>query len=281
MQLSEDPAEPARDDESAEAARSSGPSAGGIAADLLMCLRFYSRLPTGRSAFEAPDLDRMAYALPFASIIIGLGPAVLLVFLGALGLPGMVAAVLAVAASVLATGAMAEDAIADAADGLAGGQSVERRLEIMKDSRHGTYGVAALCLYLVFRVVALGTVAASSPLAAAGLWLAATVLGRSGALWLSYALPNARRNGVSAAAGRVSLRAFGIGIGFAVLLAIIVAAPFVTVLAIVPAVLFAAAIVWGWTATSKRLVGGQTGDLIGGLQALIDIGVLAVLLIFA
>ena len=66
---------------------------------------------------------------------------------------------LAVAAMVIASGAMADDALADAMDGLFGGQTTERRLEIMKDSRHGTYGVAALALFILLRVTALGAMA--------------------------------------------------------------------------------------------------------------------------
>ncbi|MDB5623829.1 MAG: adenosylcobinamide-GDP ribazoletransferase, partial [Devosia sp.] len=118
-----------------------------------MALRFFSRLPSGSSPHERPDLARIAPVLPLASLLIGAGPALILAA-GAQAMPPMLAAALAVAALVLAGGAMAEDALADSADGLFGGHTVERRLEIMKDSRHGTYGVAALCLLLIMRVVA-------------------------------------------------------------------------------------------------------------------------------
>src|SRR6218665_441856 len=52
-----------------------------IAADLVMALRFFSRLPTGARPFEPPDLGRIAVALPFASVIIAIGPALLLLLL--------------------------------------------------------------------------------------------------------------------------------------------------------------------------------------------------------
>ncbi len=249
-------------------------------ADLVMALRFFSRLPTGSRPFEPPDLTRIAVALPFASVIIAIGPALLLLALGFV-LPAYFAAAVAVGAMLAITGAMADDALADAADGLVGGSTPERRLEIMKDSRHGTYGVAALCLYILLRVVALGSIAAASPVAAATVWIATTVLARSGCLWLSLELPNARTGGVSAAAGRVGRNSFGIGLLFSAIIAFIAAAPFTSLVAVILAFLAAGLIAWWWTAVCRRLVGGQTGDLIGALQALIEVGVLTVLLAFA
>lgn len=249
-------------------------------ADLVMALRFFSRLPTGDRPFEPPDLTRIAIALPFAGVIIAIGPALLLLLLSFV-LPAWFAAALAVGAMLAVTGAMADDALADAADGLVGGATPERRLEIMKDSRHGTYGVAALCLYIVLRVIALGSLAAQSPVAAAAVWIATTVLARSGCLWLSLELPNARAGGVSASAGRVGRSSFGTGLLFSAIIAFIAAAPFTSLVAVVLAFLAAGLIAWGWTGACRRLVGGQTGDLIGALQALIEVGVLTVLLAFA
>lgn len=251
-----------------------------LGADLVMALRLFSRLPTGSRPFEPPDLGRIAVALPFAGLVIAIGPALLLLLLSFV-LPGYFAAALAVGAMLAVTGAMSDDALADAADGLVGGATPERRLEIMKDSRHGTYGVAALCLYIVLRVVALGSIATINPFAAAAIWLATTLLGRSGSLWLSLELPNARTGGVSASAGRVGRTSFGIGLLFAAILAFIAAAPFTSLVALVLAFLVAGLVAWGWTEICRRLVGGQTGDLIGALQALIEIAVLTVLLAFA
>ncbi|MDB5540036.1 MAG: Adenosylcobinamide-GDP ribazoletransferase [Devosia sp.] len=249
--------------------------------DLVMGLRFFSRLPTGDRPFERPNLDRIGVGLAFTSLIIGFGPALLMMLAVWIGLPSYFAAALGVAAMLVVTGALPEDAIADSADGLLGGASIERRLEIMKDSRHGTYGVAALGLYLLLRVTAIGAVAAYNPLAAGGIWLASSILARSGCLWLSVDLPNAREGGASAAVGRVSKRAFSIGMGFAVVLAFVLAAPFTSVVAVVLALAAAAGVAAAWTGTCRRLIGGQTGDLIGALHVLIELAVLTVLLIFA
>ncbi len=249
-----------------------------LADDLLMGIRFYSRLPTGPSPHVRPNLSRIALALPLTSLVIGIAPALLLVGLEWLRVPHLFAATLAAGLMVIVTGAMAEDALADAADGLFGGHSVEDRLTIMKDSRHGTYGVCAIVLLLGLRITAIGSIA--NPLAAGGVWLAAGLMARSGALWLTLALPAARSGGAAATAGQVTRQAFGIGALFAVVLSFVLAAFAVGVLELVAAYLLCVLVVWGWVTLCRRLIGGQTGDLIGALQALLEMAALTGFMIF-
>jgi adenosylcobinamide-GDP ribazoletransferase len=247
--------------------------------DLVMGLRFYSRLPTGDRPHIKPNLSRMALALPFTSLVIGAGPAVVLLGLEWLSVPHYFAAAAAIMLMVIVTGAMAEDALADAADGLFGATTIEQRLAIMKDSRHGTYGVCAIVLFLALRITAIGSV--GNPLAAAGLMLTANLMARSGALWLTVALPPARSGGAAATAGQVTRRAFGIGAVFMVVLSFVLAGFAVSVLGLVVAYGLGALLIWGWITLCRRFIGGQTGDLIGALQALLEVTVLAAFMVFA
>jgi len=246
--------------------------------DLLMGIRFFSRLPTGSAPHRRPNLSRIALALPLSSLVIGSGPALLLLGLEWLNIPHFFAAALAVAAMIAVTGAMTEDAIADSLDGLFGGQDVEARLAIMKDSRHGTYGVCAIVMLLTLRVAAIGSI--GNALEATGVWLAATVMARSGALWLTVALPAARVGGAAATAGQVTRQAFGIGAVFMVVLSFVLAGFAVSVLGLVVAYALAALVIWGWVTLCRRLIGGQTGDLIGALMALIEVAVLTAFMVF-
>jgi adenosylcobinamide-GDP ribazoletransferase len=250
------------------------PESTGFAEDFVMAVRFYSRLRIGKSAHRTPNLSKIALAAPFASLLIGVLPAAILVVFCVIGLPEYLAAALAVTLAVLVTGAMAEDALADAADGLFGGASRERRLEIMKDSRHGTYGIAALCLLLITRVTALGEMATLNAFAAGALWLAATVVARSGAVWLSAALPPARSFGVSASAGQVRRSVLCLGSFLAIALAFVLAAPAAGLVSFILALLLASVVAVGWTLLCRELIGGQTGDTIGALQALLEIAAL-------
>ncbi len=251
-----------------------------LADDFVMGMRFFSRVPIGEAPPEPPNLSRMAPATPFVSLAVAFLPALLMMALCWLTVPPFFAAAVGVAALVAITGAMPEDALADAADGLFGGTTIERRLEIMRDSRHGTYGVAAIAFYLILRVTALGSIAAVNPLTAGALMLASSMIGRSGALWLSVALPPAREGGASASLGRVTPQAFWIGAAFTAVLTLALAGPFVGVLGVVLALAAAAGACSAWVWTCRRLIGGQTGDLIGGLHALVEIAALTMFLVF-
>ncbi|WP_198669740.1 adenosylcobinamide-GDP ribazoletransferase [Pelagibacterium sediminicola] len=245
-------------------------------ADLVMALRFFSRLPTGKGTHEKPDLGRIAPVLPLASLAIGAGPAALLFVFVHAGFPALFSALLAVAAAALVTGAMSEDAIADAADGLFGGATSARRLEIMKDSRHGSYGVLAIVFVVGLKVAALAAIAGHNPLAATLVWLAATTMARSGALYLPMRLPPARTDGAAAAAGGVPGNAFALGNVLALVLGLVLAGAFTGIWGFVLASGCAAVVALGWARLCRRLVGGQTGDLTGAAQVLLEIAILGV-----
>ena len=128
--------------------------------DLLACLRFFTRLPLPALPFDQsphapPDMARIALMAPVAGAIIGAIAALALAIANLLGMPPLLGAALAIAALVIATGALHEDGLADVADGFGGGATRARKLEIMRDSRVGAYGAAALALALILRVAAL------------------------------------------------------------------------------------------------------------------------------
>ena len=72
-----------------------------------------------------------------------------------------------------------------------------------------------------------------------------------------------------------------VAVGLALLLSFVLAAPFVGVLGLLAAVTAAGGVAAAWAWTCRRLIGGQTGDLIGALHALIEVAVVAILVIFA
>ena len=102
-------------------------------------------------------------------------------------------AFLVVTALVVLTGGLHLDGLGDCADGLFGGWTVERRLEIMRDSRVGSFGAIAIVLVLVGDVVALGTLSPHRALAAL---VGSAGLARLGMLALVVTLPYARPQGL-------------------------------------------------------------------------------------
>lgn len=242
----------------------------GLAADFVMAMRFYSLLPMGMAEHEAPDINRIARAAPFASLLVGALPALVLLGGWFFHLPSLFTALLCVATGAALTGAMAEDAIGDSMDGL-GGRTPERRLEILKDSRIGAYGVLGITFFIGLKASALMHLLDVKAAGAVLLFLAAQVIARSAALYLAYALPAARKDGASATAGALARWPMLIGLGFAAAIAILLAAPLVSLVGTGFAFLLVFLACLSWTALWRHLVGGQTGDLIGGLQAVLEI----------
>ncbi|MEC7259603.1 MAG: adenosylcobinamide-GDP ribazoletransferase, partial [Pseudomonadota bacterium] len=147
------------------------------ARDILVALALLTRLPLPRlpdAAFQ--HQARVVWAFPLAGLIVGgLGALAGMLALHA-GLPATVAAGLALVVHCAATGAMHEDGLADTLDGLWGGHTRERRLEIMKDSTVGAYGAIALVLSLGLRWALFAALLPVAP----GAIVAAACLSRAG-----------------------------------------------------------------------------------------------------
>ncbi|CAN5190784.1 adenosylcobinamide-GDP ribazoletransferase [soil metagenome] len=118
---------------------------------LLVALQLLTRLPVGEPWREPRDTARSVGWFAVAGAMVG-GVAAFTWWISALALPRFSAAVLTIGVLVLLTGGLHEDGAADTADGFFGGDTPTRRLEIMRDSRVGTYGVLALVMSLLLRV---------------------------------------------------------------------------------------------------------------------------------
>jgi cobalamin synthase len=149
-----------------------------FARDWALCLRFYTRLGwKDAEPVEMLGFAEALRALPLAGASIGGIGALTVALSRGLGLPPLVAATLSVGALVTVTGGLHEDGLADAADGFGGGGTPARKLEIMRDSRLGSYGGLALGLSLLLRVFAVAALAERATLLAA----AATIARAAGA----------------------------------------------------------------------------------------------------
>jgi len=123
---------------------------------------FLTRLPSPSWVDLHPGflMRGMAY-FPMVGTALGVAYAIVWEFCHAsLGLPAVVAAAMAVACGLVATGCFHEDGLADSADGIGGGWSRSQVLKIMTDSRVGTFGCAALTMFLLIKVQLLGSMEA-------------------------------------------------------------------------------------------------------------------------
>lgn len=238
-----------------------------IPSDIPAAFRFLTRLPL-------PDSDdhtrgaAVVWAFPLVGLALGACAGLLAWLLMSLGVPRLGAAFVAIAALVFVSGGLHEDGLADCADGFGGGHMKDRILDIMRDSRIGTFGALALILVVGLRVSGV------YPMGGWDLVLNMAVVGAmSRALMggVMFALPHARNDGASAQFGRPDAMCAGIGLGIAAVAAIVLTGISGAVLIGVMAVPVLALMV-----LAKAKIDGQTGDVLGCAQQLAEaVGLLA------
>ena len=238
-------------------------SAAALLADLGGAFGLLTRLPLGGPGRGAAS----CWAWPVAGAVVG-ALAVAAGWLAlAAGLPVGWAAALVLAVQAAATGGLHEDGLADTFDGLMGGRDVARRLEIMRDSRIGSFGALALMLVVLARWSALVVLLPVAPWAV----IAVAAVSRAGMPLLMRALPAARPGGLSAMVGQPSARHVALTLGVAGVLAVPLGWP---ALALVPGLLA----VWlGLGLWARARIGGQTGDILGASQQLAETAALGLL----
>ena len=236
-------------------------------AEMQLAVILLTRVPFGRLRDPVPRLDAAAWAFPLAGLLVGLIAAGVMVAALALGLSPPVAGGLALAAQVITTGALHEDGFADLCDGFWGGTTRERRLEIMRDSRIGSYGAVGLILSLGLRWLGLATLA---ELEAIGALIAVAMASRVAPAALMAWLPAARPDGLGA-------QGKGVGTASVILAALLGGLPMLllpqgwTALGVAAfAVATLAVIAW-------RKLRGQTGDVLGAGQQVAEAAMLLTL----
>ncbi|WP_036228881.1 adenosylcobinamide-GDP ribazoletransferase [Marinobacterium jannaschii] len=225
-------------------------------------LTFYSRLPApGWVEYSDRNLQRSAPYISWVGLLIG-ALAAFSYWLSTRVLPEDIAIVLSMMVTLWATGAFHEDGLADCVDGLGGGWTTERVLEIMKDSRVGSYGVIALIIALLMKFQALSHISLLIPVL-----LLSHCLSRFIALSLMYTEPYVRSH--DSKAGRatttpdtVTLLTALLPVAFCFLLlqwqALLVLAPLL--------------LLRQWlVGLFRRRIGGYTGDCLGACQQLSEI----------
>ncbi|WP_395443499.1 adenosylcobinamide-GDP ribazoletransferase [Caulobacter sp. UC70_42] len=235
---------------------------------LLLCaVQFLTRAPTpALKTFEPDWITRSARYFPLVGQGVG-AVCALVLLIGERLWSAPVGAILALGAGLLITGAFHEDGLADTADGLGGGQTPARRLEIMKDSRVGTYGVCALVGVLTLKAAVLAT----TPIAGA-LLLAAHGLGRAAAVVVMRLTPYAP----SGEAGKWKPVPNGVRTGEVIVALLIAGWPLILLPPSAVLVgLASGALLAGLLAlTARRLIGGHTGDVLGAVEQVFELGFL-------
>jgi adenosylcobinamide-GDP ribazoletransferase len=233
---------------------------------LLTAVMFFTRIPVpGTLPYNKELLDRAIKYFPLVGALVGIWvAAIYLAF--ALVFPHGLAILFSMLAGIWLTGAFHEDGFADFCDGYGGGYTTERVLEIMKDSRLGTYGTIGL---LGMLAVKWGSLSIISPEQVIWVMLSAHIFSRLAPVWLIYTSPYLRADENSKAKPLGNNTTIG-----SVALASLIAA--IAVLWISPARLlvllalqFLVFVIF--RAYIMRRTGGYTGDVLGALQQLSEV----------
>jgi adenosylcobinamide-GDP ribazoletransferase len=215
--------------------------------------------------------------LPFIGAAVGLAAGLVFAIVRGIAGPGWLAAVLAVGAAVIITRALHEDGLADTADGL-GPHALEpaRRLEIMRDSRNGTFGVLAIALSVLIKVACLAQFSGATGLV---VLVSAHALSRAVLAYPLLAYSPVHADGLGAEVGKPTDNDAWLTIALGALLAFLLLLGkglLVAVLAPLVAIL-AAWLASRWIADR---IGGYTGDTLGAVQQKAEIVFLVVAALF-
>ena len=253
----------------------------------LVATQFLTRVPLPSAGnFQARCLSESLRYFPLVGGLVGVANATVW-WVSAHWFPRPVAVGLMLAASLLITGAFHEDGLADTCDGLGGGNTRERALAIMKDSRVGAFGALALIVLIGLKWSALIALPSA---AFALIVVAAHLVSRWCAIGLLWALPYARAQGEGKSrqfdgglSGRQWLLSGVIGVTALVIPAIWPGVILSEALAMAAGVGFAAAAITAFAAAAyfRQRIGGYTGDCLGAVQQACELvfllGALAVL----
>jgi adenosylcobinamide-GDP ribazoletransferase len=229
--------------------------------DIAAAFQFLTRLPLTRITYEPDALARAAKFFPLVGLAVGVAGAGIYRLLSP-HLPTVIVALLIVLFSTLATGGLFEDGIADSADAFGGGGNRQQILEIMKDSRIGTFGALAIVFSIAGRVLFLASL---QPGLVTQYVISADVLCRWTALPLGTALLSAREQ--ASQGGRIAGQISRVSLAVGTLIAIGVVCYLLGISMWKPvAATLVVTLLSGLY--YKRRIGGITGDCFGATSQL-------------
>ena len=232
---------------------------------------------------DAAKASSQLFFYPAVGLVIGaigsLIPWIYLRFCNKNVILGIVLGVLWTCWMTFVTRAFHLDGLGDTADGFGGGWTKERRLEIMKDSRSGSFGVAAICLCLLLKSACAASAVISGSLPVL-IWSAVSArfcvvcmcsfCSYAKNIGLSYDLVSGAGAG-HAVVALMQTAAFGAGLYF---LPLLTGTARIGILSL--AVPFAASLcaMLVLSLVSRRKIGGITGDVLGACCEICEVAAL-------
>jgi adenosylcobinamide-GDP ribazoletransferase len=236
--------------------------------EIRLAAAFLTILPVGDNSATAAELTRSLGWFPLIGFSLGAilaGADYVLAYF----IASAVRSTLLVLALTAVSGAVHLDGLADTADALGAGRDRVRALEILRDSRIGSFGAAAVFFVLALKVAALASAAHSRSIA---LYLAPG-MARWAMVAVPYRLPYLREHGAGSALlsvqGEHNLRVASI----ITLLALLLTGSLRAIRGVIVAII----LIWMFRVFYARWLGGITGDLIGAAGEVVEAAALIAL----
>tara|TARA_Y100001978_G_scaffold70122_1_gene62976 strand:+ start:160 stop:951 length:792 start_codon:yes stop_codon:yes gene_type:complete len=242
--------------------------------DILLALTFFTRIPIHFTVKYHRTLMQACWCFPLIGAGIGLVGGTFLYLLLVIQIPVAISAVITICFIMVLTGALHEDGLADTVDGLGGGEDKKSKIEKMRDSRIGSYGVLAILLLTLIKLNAIISLATGKPYEIAILSIiCAHSLSRFSIIIIPYFSIPASNEGLARYAGKPAARGI-IGSFLLTSILILILLPFdQAILSAVLAILVAGAV--GLLANFQ--IKGYTGDILGAAQQVSEVTVLVYL----
>jgi adenosylcobinamide-GDP ribazoletransferase len=240
--------------------------------DLHLAITFLTRIPLPLLASLEPGaMTRALRLFPLVGASIGAGIGLIYWGLTSSGISATAAAWIAIAGGLALTGVLHEDGLADTADGFGGGRDRESKLTILRDSRIGAYGAAALVVSLGLKASLLAGFEGKAAVAALAL---CEGVSRAAMPWMMRLLPPARSDGVAASLEPMGASVLGPATIIAAALLLLLAPDKAVTLVII----FILALL-AMRTLAKRQIDGFTGDVLGATQQVVLLAMLTLLAI--
>ena len=242
--------------------------------DILLALTFFTRIPIHFTVKYHRTLMQACWCFPLIGASIGLVGGTFLYLLLVIQIPVAISAVMTICFILVLTGALHEDGLADTVDGLGGGEDKKSKIEKMRDSRIGSYGVLAILLLTLIKLNAIISLATGKPYEIAILSIiCAHSLSRFSIIVIPYFSIPASNEGLARYAGKPATLGI-IGSFLLTSILILILLPFdQAILSAVLAILVAGAV--GLLANFQ--IKGYTGDILGAAQQVSEVTVLVYL----
>lgn len=235
--------------------------------DFFAALMLLTRIPVKWdkiSPDHPPNMHRCLWAYPFVGMLLGSITAIVYFGFSLTTIPSSVAVVITLCFLIFLTGAFHEDGLADTADGFGGGHDKQAKLEIMRDSRIGTYGGLALIAAFLIKIFALIELSQTEVIK---ILIIAAVYSRLMILIMLILLEPAREDSLSTQSGKPS----GNILLFAIAGSLFVAGLIINVRVALIMFVVAVTITYLFSRLARRQVGGYSGDILGASQQISEI----------